>query len=174
MRRLREEVNETVGLHVLDGHDMVCVQYNQASHPLTVQFWLGERTPVHVTATGLVCLANLSDDVWPAVVRASAAAYPSFPVPSDEEMISRIERIRRDQIGVADDSYQKGVRAMATPIRSDRGALVATLSIVAPVSRLTSGELLKHRKRLIDAAASIGRKIPSGMGVLAAKILEPG
>ena len=172
MRSLREEVGESVGLHVRDGRDMVCVHYNEASHPLTVRFTLGERSPVHVTATGLISLAEMSAQDSASVVEEAARAYPAFPAPDINDFSEKLAKVRQEQLSVADQSYQKGVRGIAVPIRDGDGSLVATLSIVAPASRLSTVELLKHRSVLTETARRIGRKIPVGMEVLAANAAQ--
>jgi IclR family pca regulon transcriptional regulator len=142
------------------------VQYIEASYPLTARFILGERSPVHVTASGLVALAEFDGDGWQALALAAAQAYPAYADIQPADIAASIESARRDGIAIADETYQKGVRAIATAIRDRQGSMVAALSLVAPVTRLGVPELLGDAGLLIETARQIGEKIPGGIEML--------
>lgn len=159
MRILREEVGESIALHVQDRCELVCVQYAEASHPLTVRFTLGERSPIHVTAGGLIHLAHMQDDKWKKLVQDAVALYPTHPVSSARGLADAIQRARKDQTAISDETFQKGIRGLATSIRDSSGYFVATLSVVAPTSRKSIPELKRCRTALMNAAGRIGANI---------------
>src|SRR2546428_5739899 len=57
MVRLRDELNETVHMAVLDGGDVVYVDKVESSHPIKMTSVVGGRNPAHCTAVGKALLA---------------------------------------------------------------------------------------------------------------------
>ncbi|MCW6507820.1 IclR family transcriptional regulator [Lichenifustis flavocetrariae] len=159
MTQLRDDLGESVALHVREGYDVVCVQFVEASHPLTVRFVLGERSPIHLTAPGLLHLSEMPDLQWAALVEAAVRANPNLPGETPESLAERIDLARQDLTAVSDQTFQKGVRGMATSIRDMNGAFVGTLSVVAPTSRLSLAELRRRRPDLMTCAQRIGSKL---------------
>lgn len=159
IRTLREQVNESVALHVRDGYDVVCVHSNDSAHRLSVRFTLGERSPIHLVAGGLVHLADLPEHELEAFVKRAIEAHPNHPSAGLETVIGAVEKARRDQTALTDEVLQKGLRGIATAVRDSRGTLRGSLSIVVPTTRVSVAELRGFAPLLFDTAERIARKV---------------
>jgi DNA-binding IclR family transcriptional regulator len=158
MMALREVVNESVALHVRDGYDVVCVHSNESSHRLTVRFTLGERSPIHLVAGGLVHLADIPSGELEDFIKQSITAHPKQSQVDPKAIIKAVEETTRDGAALTDEMLQKGLRGLATAIRDNRGKLLGSLSIVVPSIRLSVSELRRFAPKLIGAAERIGSK----------------
>lgn len=159
VRALREQVNESVALHVRDRYDVVCVHSNDSPHRLSVRFTLGERSPIHLVAGGLVHLADVPEEELEAVVKGAIEAHPNQPSLGLDAVIGAVEKTRRDKTALTDELLQKGLRGLATAVRDNRGTLRGSLSIVVPTTRVSVAELRGFAPLLVETAERIARKV---------------
>jgi DNA-binding IclR family transcriptional regulator len=155
IRALRDQTDETVALHVPDQTDVVCVEFIESPQRVSVSFFLGERSPLHVVSAGLVCLAELERVQRDRVARAAIAAYPDFPRAIDADFHAGLDRVRKQGFATADETYQAGIRGIAVPVRDAAGQVMCTLSIVAPTQRKS----LQALRKLLPDMHAVARRI---------------
>jgi DNA-binding IclR family transcriptional regulator len=154
LRRLRDEVGETVYLGLLDGRDVVYI--DQASAPsVSVNVdWVGYRQPLTAGATGSLLLAFQPADVVDELL--AAATDETWTPPGELELAA----IRRSGYLVRRSGPPGGGGAgAAAAIRDHRGLTVAALSVWGPQDRVEprlDGEVLPA---LLRAAARISESL---------------
>lgn len=166
---LRDRIGESVGIHVLDDHEMICLDFAEASQPVRVAFWVGERSPVHLTATGLASLSTMDRKDWLPIVNRSVAAYSSLPALSDGKAGTILSQARKNGFAIADETYEKGVRAIAVPVCDASGAIAFTLCIAAPAQRRTVANLREWAPELTAAGQRIRRTM---VGMLESAVVQ--
>lgn len=152
---LRDRIEESVAIHVRDGHEMICLDFAEGTQPVRVAFWIGERNPVHATATGVAALSTLPDDQWRPIAARSASDSPLLPRMAEAKIKALILQTRRNGYAIADETYQRGIRSIAVPVTDGHGTAALTLSIAAPAQRRSVGDLKKLAPMLIEAAQRV-------------------
>jgi IclR family transcriptional regulator, KDG regulon repressor len=137
---------ETVVLHTVDAEDAVVLEQRVGTlHMLRVQQDVGSRHPLVLGAGGRALLAFLSEAWQARVLRTS----------DDPDRLQRqIDHVRAVGYAISHEEIQPGVHGLAVPVRRADGIAVASVSVIAPVTRaLPLGD---HLEILLDTAAAIG------------------
>jgi len=138
--RLASVVGETVTLDVLDADEIVPIEQAAGSTAVVSVNWLGRRTPVHCTASGKVILAFA-----PAPVRQRLLARPL----ERRTLHTIVDRVAlEEQLAAALEAglartYQElemGLDAIAAPVHSAEGAVVAAIDVSGPSHRLAEAD----------------------------------
>lgn len=156
---LRDRIGESVGIHVLDGHEMICLDFAEATQPVRVAFWIGERSPVHLTATGLASLSTLAPGQWQPLVLRAISSYSTLPTLGEAKAEAVLAQVRKTGFAIADESYERGVRAIAVPVCSAHGVLAFTICVAAPAQRRTVSDLKGWVPLLTEAAERVRRSM---------------
>jgi IclR family acetate operon transcriptional repressor len=148
--RLRDEVNETVHLVVLDGTEAVVLLSEEGHQPLRIGSRAGARLPARHASGGKVLLAALDP--------AELARRFADQEPTEEGMSalqSSLARVRRTGVGINRGETEAGIGAVAVPVRDDAGAPVAALTVSLPLMRLTRDRGSELTAALRRSAAAI-------------------
>lgn len=135
MEDLRQAINETVHLAVLDGLEVLYLEKitgrGQATRPSRV----AGRMPLHCTATGKVLLAfgprSLVDDV----VAAPLERLTPHTVATPGLLLNELTRAREAGYAVEYEQTRVGYLSVAVPLFGATGATMGALSVTATVSR---------------------------------------
>lgn len=134
--QVRDRLNETCQLAVLDGTENVYLAKAEADHVLTLQSNVGDRLPAYATGLGKVLLAALSEaEVRRRFTHVTFAKFTDNTIKSIDELIQELSEIR--SCGYATDmgEYTPGVACIAVPVRDHTGHPVAAMSVSAPEVR---------------------------------------
>lgn len=162
MRRLRDTIGETVGLHSLRS-DLYRVVVDQAEsrHALRRSYTeLGEPIPLHQGAPGKVLLAYLETDQ-----RESILARPL--VAANQDTIVDRDALREDLAATRSRGYAlsfgervAGIHTVAVPLFDHTTGVVGSLSVTGPAIRMPSERLADiaptARSAALDISAALG------------------
>jgi IclR family transcriptional regulator, acetate operon repressor len=115
--------------------------------------WVGRPFPVHASASGKLVLAELSDDAlaaWASHQRLER--YTDQTITDLVALRGELERVRRQGYAELADELEDGLAAIALPVRSSGGALVAIVGLSGPSFRLTAERRAEVLPRIRDAA----------------------
>jgi DNA-binding IclR family transcriptional regulator len=163
LRRLREEVDGTISLALLDGTDVVYVERFapkrlQASLPVGI----GARLPAHCTAMGKAFIAALPSPERERVVRMiKFKKFTEFTITDRTAFVRELERVRARGFAVSDNEMVVGLRAAGAAIKDRDGVPVAALSVAISADRISRAELEREiGPRVCAAALAIGSRTP--------------
>jgi DNA-binding IclR family transcriptional regulator len=159
MVQLAEKWDETCDLGLFDRGQVFDVEVIPGSHALTVTAAVGQRLPAHCTASGKLFLAHLSPPDLEAVLSRPLAAHTGRSITSPTALRQQLEVIRRQGYGVDDEEFEVGIRAVAAPIRSYTGDVVAAMSLLGPASRITLERVAEIAEALKGAAGGVSRRL---------------
>ena len=157
--RLAGALGETVTLDVLDADEIVPIEQASGSTSVVSVNWLGRRTPIHCTASGKVILAFA-----PIALRQRLLARPLErrtpntivePAVLEEQLTAALEA------GFA-RTYQElevGLDAIAAPVHSAEGSVVAAIDVSGPAHRLQSSDRPELVDQTREAAADLSRRL---------------
>ncbi|GAA1513972.1 IclR family transcriptional regulator [Nocardioides humi] len=160
MEAVRDRLNETVQLAVLDGADNVYVAKIDPDHQLRLASHVGARLPAYATGIGKALLSTLDDDeVLRRVGDEPFTRYTATTLPGPEALIAELHEVRRT--GYAEDhaEYTPGVFCVAVPLARAADRQPA-MSVSIPDVRKTDELIAQAIEALQGAAASIADRIP--------------
>lgn len=133
---LVRKTNETAKIGVLDGSDVVYVDGVDSPQAVRAYVPIGGRAPARSVATGKAILAFL---------------------PTEKGV--EFEQIRKRGYTVNRGEWEAGVGAIAAPVFDADGAVVASIGIILPLTRLTAAKAAQYGAWSMEAAAEISRKL---------------
>jgi IclR family acetate operon transcriptional repressor len=164
MEGLRDECDETVGLHGRLGPTMRTVlDQAESSQPLRRTYTeIGQAIPIYQGAPGKVLLAFSSPELQEKVLAGKLDAATPRTITDPDKLRAELERTHRNGYALSFEERVAGTSTVAVPIANHTGAVVAALSVTGPSSRLS-------RKRLLELAplgAEAARAISAGLGYI--------
>lgn len=132
-RYLRELVMEAgVGglIGILDGTTYLCLLSVPSGGLLDIHLRPGDRRPAHATAAGKVLLSGLSDDAVRALFSdETLVAITPNTIRTVAQLLRELDKIRAQGYATNYDESFRGLTAVAAPIRSPRGQVVAAIAL---------------------------------------------
>ncbi|TDQ00823.1 IclR family transcriptional regulator [Labedaea rhizosphaerae] len=148
LEELARETDETVGLAVLRGTEVVFVDSVESTRSLRVAGRTGQRLPAHQTAAGIAWLAELPAD----------RRYELFP---DADLDRAVATVRRHGYAHAtnEDADDQGFGSFGAVVRSPAGEPRAAVSVAIPLARLTPATRQTATKALTRIAAAMSVRL---------------
>lgn len=150
-----EAIRETVTLSVVapDG-GLDLVDQVDAPHQLRPRVWVGQRFPLHVSASGKILLAAMDDEARREALGAPLERYTAASITDPLALEHELERVRADNWAVARDEEEEGLTGVGVGVRSSSGDLLAVVTCGGPtqrLDRLRGQEALVHLIRAAEA-----------------------
>ena len=160
MHFLRDSVEETVQICVRDQIWLVVQQMSKGPGQFRVASDIGSRFPLNWTASGLLLIGHLSDAEREALLSECAVHSPTGRAETDPLKLAKDAREDYDnrlavQVGWADEL----VSCIASPICDEKGACVATISVV-----LANSKVVKNRDFYIEHVQQASKNLERRMG----------
>jgi IclR family transcriptional regulator, KDG regulon repressor len=159
LRELREKVNETVHLAVLDGNEIMYVYNLESTQAIRMRSDVGVRKPAYCTAEGQAILAFQPSEVVERVVRQGLPARTPQTITDAAELRKVLDGIRQRGCAIENEESEIGMRCVAAPLRNDTGEVVAAIGLAGPVSRLSKKALTAFIPHVIETAAAISARL---------------
>jgi len=159
LRGLREKINETVHLAVLDGSDIMYVYNLESTQAIRMRSDVGVRKPAYCTAEGQAILAFQPAAAVDGVIRGGLPPRTSQTITDGAALKKALETVRQRGCAIEDEESEPGMRCVAAPIHNDAGEVVAALGIAGPVSRLTKKAVTGLIPHVAETAAAISARL---------------
>jgi IclR family KDG regulon transcriptional repressor len=159
LRELREKINETVHLAVLDGTEIMYVFNLESTQSIRMRSDVGVRKPAYCTAEGQAILAYQPPEVIELVVREGLAARTPQTITDPLALKKVLEGVRSRGCAIEDEESELGMRCIAAPLRNDAGEVVAAIGVAGPISRLSKKALTTFVPHVIETAAAISARL---------------
>ena len=160
MRRMRDDVDETVVLALRSGMWRVNVEFAESTQDVRRMTQIGAEAPLYAGAAGRVLLSDFSPR--------DLADYLATVAASDGKIIagldlaaytSEVEAVATRGYARAVGEFTPDLCAVSTPVRDHTGAVVAALTISAPVDRFDDRLERACLRVVLDGAREISRLI---------------
>ena len=157
--------NETVCLAVLDGDESTFIALEETSHPVRLVANVGDRTPAFASPSGQVILAARAPQVVAAEYAGRSLITPTGRrLRGVEELLERLESVRRNGWAESYDETALGLYSIAVPIRNAAGGVLAALTMCVPTSRMNPA----RQEQILGDLADGGRRLSEGVAWLQA------
>src|SRR5258705_8742820 len=135
LRDLREKVNETVHLAVLDGSEIMYVFNLESTQAIRMRSDVGVRKPAYCTAAGQAILAFQPAEVLARVVRDGLSPRTPQHITDPLALKKVLEAVRLRGCAIEDEESELGMRCIAAPLRNDAGEVVAAIGLAGAGGR---------------------------------------
>ena len=162
---LADALGETVTLDVLAGDVIVPIEQATGSTAVVAVNWLGRRTPVHCTASGKVILAFAPSLVRERLLAAPLERRTPYTIVDTVDLVAQLATAREAGFARTFEELEVGLDAIAAPVRSAEGEVVAAIDVSGPTTRLRAGgrpELIRlTQQAAADLSARLGYRVRS-------------
>lgn len=158
MQDLMETTSYDIHLAVRDGYDSIFIERMRPTRHPALRPRVGARVPLHATAVGQVLLAHASEDFQDEFLSRPLRPFTSRTVTDNDLLRAQLGPIRAQGFAISDREIADEYVAIASPVTSARGDVVAALSLVFPYSQASEANAV-HLARV--TAKTISRALRS-------------
>jgi IclR family transcriptional regulator, acetate operon repressor len=149
--RLGRATGETVNLGVAAGPVVEQIAQVDCAYLIGGTNWVGRPVPLHASGLGKVLLAYGAAKLPPGELERRTPRT----IVSEAALRVELAAVRARGYAVTDEELEAGLIAFAAPVFRYDGAVVAAMSVSAPVSRMTSQAAANAARRCVDEAAGL-------------------
>ena len=156
MTEVRDALDETVQLAVLDGRFNVYVAKVDGTQRLVLASEIGRRLEAHATGLGKILLAGLApQELDRRLAGVELERFTPNTITDGDELKREIARITSSGYALDKEEYTIGVRCVAVPVRNHNGDIVAAMSVSVPRVRFSLERQRRALQLLQQAAANL-------------------
>lgn len=164
LRRLREEINETVNMGLLDDTEVVYVARVLSDHLISLRLYVGSRLPAYASSLGRAILAFLPPDQAAAIIdRSDLKPLTGHTIVNRKRLLAELSLIRERGYALNDQEVANGLRGVAAPVLTEDGHPLAAINISIP-------HPLKGPEEIEDELAPKVMATAREIGLLAGKL----
>jgi IclR family acetate operon transcriptional repressor len=161
LERLRDALDETTNLGVLDGHHVIYLEVIESRRSVRLAASRGVHDPLHSTALGKAIAAHLPEKrVRELLEQAGMPRRTADTITDIDDYMAELAKVRRMGYALDNRENEPDGRCVAVPILGTR--LPAAVSVSAPEARFTMRDVEEAAQTLIGVASEITLSSPPG------------
>ncbi len=158
LRSITHATQETLHYSVLDGFEAVLVYRVKGSQLVSVDFQIGDRSPLNCTSIGKALLAYQDDEFVDRFIEHGLEKRTEKTITDPEKLRTELRRIRKQGYALDEREFASSMRCVAVPVFS-KGGVYSGLSISGPDSRFSRNYLLKLKDEILSEANELSRRL---------------
>lgn len=162
LMRMAQETRESYYVAILDHEEVIIIDRADTPEIWRMVARLGQRSPLHCTATGQVLYAEQEEELVDGVIRRHGLKkFTPFTLTSPVKFKKRLQEVKLRGFAIADAEYKADLCAIAVAIRDHRGRICASLmtAMQSERARKNKGQVNQLIATLKKEAAVISREI---------------
>lgn len=162
LKTLAADTNETAHLAVREGRKALFIDHAATSHVIAISGQTGELVPLYCTSHGKALLADFEErDLTRLFGGKQLKPFTKNTIRDVRSLAAECGQIRACGFATDESEYLEGVRCVAAPIRDRGGAVIASIGISAPASRLSRERAKECAAKVVAAADQVGGMVES-------------
>jgi IclR family pca regulon transcriptional regulator len=142
LRRLFEEVDETVNLAILDGAEILYLIRIRRDKYLPFDIRIGTKLPVYCTGMGKALMAlGRPEIVEPILAKLQFRPLTPRTIIDLPGFKNNLAEVRQKGYALNDEELSIGNRAVSVPVSDKNGFAAAAINIAVPTTRFTVSEM---------------------------------
>ncbi len=167
LRKLMQATGETANLGVEKEGAVLFLSQVETHANIRAFFPPGTLSPMHASGIGKALLSHIEDDRLDRLFRAvELERFTDRTITEFETLSASLAEIRRNGFAVDDEEKSLGMRCIAAAVFDMNQEAVAGISVSGPTSRISSAEIERLSRPVIEAARqlthAIGGSLPQG------------
>ncbi|MBC7340315.1 MAG: IclR family transcriptional regulator [Firmicutes bacterium] len=159
--RTAQSLGETMTLAVREGFSVVYVDQVLAPRSIKMSVTVGDRAPMHCTASGKVFMAAMSEEEFGELLRQPLARYTANTMVEASRLRAERESVRDRGYAIDCEEREEGLCCVAAPVRDHLGAVVAAISLSGPRERLDPTRI---EREIVPAVLDAARRVSLNLG----------
>ena len=156
---LVHHTRHSVHLSVLDGLRILVIATVESPNSLRVIMRVGDQRHLHTTAAGKLFMAFSAPDLMDAAFRATGfSAMTPLTITRREEIERGFARIRRERRASNRGENTLGAGAIAAPVISRTGAVIAVVSTVFPLNVVDAAQRAIIESKTSECAEAVSSR----------------
>jgi DNA-binding IclR family transcriptional regulator len=157
LQQISSATQETAHYSVFDRDACILVQRSKGTQLVTVDFQIGDRSPLHCSSAGKVLLAFLDPRLIEAILARGLPQYAVNTITKPEALREELRNIRAQGHAIDDLEFHDDMRCVSVPV-FDKSGMCAAISLSGPSSRFTIAKLNELLKMIAMVANELSRK----------------
>jgi IclR family acetate operon transcriptional repressor len=153
LERLGKATGETINLGVVSSGLVEQIAQVDSTYLIGGTNWVGMSVPLHCSALGKVLLAYGAAQLAPQTQTLERRTAKT--ITTEAALRADLAGVRGRGYAVTDEELEPGLIAVAAPVRGYDGAVVAALSVSAPVNRMSREGAIAAAGHCTDEAAAL-------------------
>ncbi len=164
MRKLRDQLRETVVVSILDDREGLILEQVSGLHPFRFVCDAGTRQVLHTSASCKAILAFLPAGEVTEILRGYAyVALTSRSITSAEAFDTELANVRSLGYAVDRGEALEGVHCVAAPVFDRQGRAMAAITVTGPAQRLTEDDFPRFGAVVRQCAGEISERMGFGL-----------
>jgi DNA-binding IclR family transcriptional regulator len=159
LTNLAQVTGETCHASMLAGSKLATVGYVEGNKAIHVTLEHGQLLHLHATASGLACLAYMSEARQKSILRQPMEQFTSSTPVKPEAIKRLIEGVQKAGFAIADQTYESDVFGVAAPLFGAEGFAQGAVAVATPAHRMTKETRVQTASLVMDAAVRITRRL---------------
>lgn len=160
MEKLRDLTEETVCLTIEDDGDGINIERIESRNKLVYLPPIGSREALYAGASRRVLLAFLPEEnIYRIINTKGLSKITSKTITDQDQLMKEIQLIRKRGYAISEGEHVEGVYAIAAPVINKAGRVLASLSILGPLLRLTEEKKKAYLGYLLDTGNEISNEL---------------
>jgi len=159
LRTISEETGETVHFSALDNDCAVLVFRAKGVQRVSVDFQIGDRSPLPCTSIGKVLLAYADARFSERIIGKGLPKVAPKTITDPELLRHELARVRAQGYAFDDLEFSDDMRCLAIPVFEQGGLVQAGVAISGPSSRFDLEQLERLRQMATPHVADLSRKL---------------
>jgi IclR family transcriptional regulator, KDG regulon repressor len=158
---LAESSGEAAHLAVMQGTGVVIIDKVDVPQPVQVDTHVGQRAPLHCSATGKAMLAFAPSGILEALLGGDLERYTPRTIIERSRLERELASVRRRGHALNRGEWRDDVSAIALPLRDHAERVVGAVSLTMPTMRFTEAAI---RTRFLPPLNVAARAISAELG----------
>lgn len=159
LQQLTDATGETSHASLIAGGSLATVGLVKGTGAIHVSLDAGESLPFHATASGVACLAFLPEEQVMHILKQKLGKFTDKTPTSAAALLRAVEQARSKGYAMSDQSYENDVFGIAAPLFAAGGMATGAVAVATPAHRMTREVRNATVQHVMQAAASISRKM---------------
>ena len=159
LRAISDATGETVHYSVLEGSSAVLVFRAKGTQRVTVDFQIGDRSPLHCTSIGKVLLAYQDARVVETIIAKGLPKVAPQTITDGDTLRRALTAVRAQCYAFDDLEFAPDMRCLAIPVFEKNGEVPGGIAISGPASRFDLAHLEKLREIALGHATALSRTL---------------
>lgn len=152
LQDLCDTSQETVNLGVRVKDSVVTIFKTSPKTSLIANLQIGAREPLHATAMGKALISEMTrEEVINIMGEGNYENFTSNTIATIDNLITELEKIRRQGYSVDDEEVCAGLTCVAMPVRDFKNEIVAAVSVSGASIRMTYNKIQEIQEDLQEA-----------------------
>lgn len=163
LRAISDATGETVHYAALERDHSVLLFRAKGTQRVSVDFQIGDRSPLHCTSIGKVLLAYQDSRLVETVIAGGLPSVAPRTITEPDVLRQELSRVRAQAYAYDDLEFAADMRCVAVPVFEKGGEVPGGISISGPSSRFDLAKLDELRAVLTPLCSQLSRAL-GGIG----------